>query len=275
MRGYRPDGTIDTAFRGGYPGRDGCMANVLATTGMRRSEMRSLTTVEVDLAAPATTGRRVLIGAPAKGGRQGQVIVPRRTLEGVRGYVAGDRDVIVSVANSTGSLRRREPTMILVEELDERRQTVNGWDRAAKCAFVKSVSAMSVDERARAYRRQAHGWEPLALFVGEGGVMVSGSLVNRVFETANRRVWSYRSAAGVIEMPPNVSPHWMRHTCGMHLLWTLMHDLIERDDRLARLLREHDEPGIRAVGDVARAGRAGAPAAPVAEDHLAVPVSPR
>jgi hypothetical protein len=42
--------------------------------------MRSLLTVEVDLGAPATKGRRVLIGAPAKGGRQGQVIVPRRTL---------------------------------------------------------------------------------------------------------------------------------------------------------------------------------------------------
>ncbi len=248
MRGYRPDGTIDTAFRGGYPGRDGCMANVLATTGMRRNEMRSLTTVEVGLGGPATTGRRVLIGAPAKGGRQGQVIVPRRTLEDLRAYVEGDRDVIVSVANSTGSLRGREPSMIVVEHLDERRQTVKGWDRAANCAFAKPVSAMSVDERARAYRREARRWEPLALFVGEGGVMVSGSLVNRVFETANRRVWSYRSDAGAIDMPPNVSPHWMRHTFGMHLLWTLMHDLVERDDRLARLLRDHDEPGIRAYG---------------------------
>jgi integrase len=69
-----------------------------------------------------------------------------------------------------------------------------------------------------------------------------------VFETANRRVWSYRGAAGAIEMPASVSPHWMRHTFGMHLLWTLMHDLVERDDRLARLLRDHDEPGIRAYG---------------------------
>ena len=93
LRGYRPDGTIDTAFRAGYPGRDGCMANVLATTGMRRNEMRSLLTVEVGLGAPATKGRRVAIGAPAKGGRQGQVIVPRRTLVDVRGYVGGDRDV--------------------------------------------------------------------------------------------------------------------------------------------------------------------------------------
>ena len=88
----------------------------------------------------------------------------------------------------------------------------------------------------------------MALFVGEGGVMISGSLVNRVFENANRRIWSHRSDAKAIEMPPNVSPHWMRHTFGMHLMWTLMHDLLERDDRLARLLRDHDEPGIRAYG---------------------------
>jgi integrase len=248
MRGYRPDGTIDTAFRGGYPGRDGCIANALATTGLRRNEMRSLLMVEMGLDVPATKGRRVLIGAAAKGGRQGQVIVPRRTLEDLRAYVEGDRDVIVSVANSSGGLRGREPTMIVVEELDVRRQMVKGWDRAANCAFAKPVSAMSVGERARAYRREARQWEPLALFVGEGGAMVSGSLVNRVFEAANRRVWSYRSAAKAIGMPRNVSPHWMRHTFGMHLLWTLMHDLVERDDRLARLLRNRDEPGIRAYG---------------------------
>ena len=131
------------------------MANVLATTGMRRNEMRSLLTVEVDLGAPATKGRRLLIGAPAKGGRQGQVIVPRRTLADLRAYVEGDRDVIVSVANATGSLRGRELAMIVVEEFDERRRTVKGWDRAADCAFAKPVSAMSVDERARAHRREA------------------------------------------------------------------------------------------------------------------------
>jgi site-specific recombinase XerD len=188
MHGYRPDGTIDTAFRGGYPGRDACMTNMLATTGMRRNEMRSLTTVEVDVGAVPRQGRRLLVGAPAKGGRLGEVIVPRRTLEDLRAYVAGDRDVIVSVANSTGSLRRQQPTMIVVEKIDERRQTVKGWDRAGNRGFAKPVSAMSVDERQRAFWRKAGQWEPLALFVGEGGFMISGSLVNRVFETANRRI---------------------------------------------------------------------------------------
>jgi len=138
--------------------------------------------------------------------------------------------------------------MIVVEEVDQRRQAVKGWDRLAKRAFAKPVAAMSVGERGRAYRRDGKSWEPLALFVGEGGGMVSSSLVNRVFETANRRVWSYRADTKAIEMPPRVTPHWMRHTFGMHLMWTLMHDLIERDDRLARLLRDHDEPGIRAYG---------------------------
>ena len=78
--------------------------------------------------------------------------------------------------------------------------------------------------------------------------MIPGSLVNRVFETANRRIWFYRTDAAAIDMPPRVTPHWMRHTFGMHLMWTLMHDLIERDNRLTRLLREHDEPGLRAYG---------------------------
>jgi len=248
IRGYRPDGTIDSSFRGGYPGRDACLTNLLATTGMRRNEMRSLTTVEVDLGVVPQQGHRLVVGAPAKGGRAGEVIIPRRTLKDLRTYVEGDRDVIVSVANSTGSLRRQEPTMIVVEEIDERRQTVKGWDRAGNRSFAKSVSAMSVHERQRAYRRKAGQWDPLALFVGEGGSMISPSLVNRVFETANRRIWSYRTDAAAIDMPPKVTPHWMRHTFGMHLMWTLMHDLIERDNRLTRLLREHDEPGLRAYG---------------------------
>lgn len=248
IRGHRPDGTIDTAFRGGYPGRDACMANVLATTGMRRNEMRALTTVEADLATTARQGRRLLLGAPAKGGRAGHVILPRRSHDELRAYGEGDREVIVTVANSTGSLARQEPTMIVVEEIDQRRRTVKGWDRLAKRAFAKPVAAMSVSERGRAFRRENGSWEPLALFVGEGGGMVSSSLINRVFETANRRIWSWRSDADAIDMPPRVTPHWMRHTFGMHLMWTLMHDLIERDDRLARLLRDHDEPGIRAYG---------------------------
>ena len=248
IRGHRPDGSIDTAFRGGYPGRDASMANVLATTGMRRNEMRSLTTIEADLATPARHGRRLLLGAPAKGGRQGHVILPRRTHDELRAYVEGDRDVIVTVANATGSLARAEPAMIVIEEVDQRRQAVKGWDRLAKRAFAKPVAAMSVAERGRAYRRDGGSWEPLALFVGEGGGMVSSSLANRVFETANRRIWAWRTDAGAIDMPARVTPHWMRHTFGMHLMWTLMHDLIERDDRLARLLRDHDEPGIRAYG---------------------------
>lgn len=248
VQGQRPDATIDIGFRGGYPGRDAAMASLLATTGLRRNEMASLTTVELDLDVLPRHGRRVLIGAPAKGGRPGEVIVPRATLEQLRSYLTGDREVIVSVANTTGSLAAREPSMIVVEELDARRQTVKGWDRRANRAFAKSVSAMSMSERARAFRRDAGRWEPLALFVAEGGGMISPGLVNRVFESANRRVWSWRTDPAAIEMPRRVSPHWMRHTFGMHLMWTLMHDLIERDDRLARLLREHDEPGIRAYG---------------------------
>lgn len=248
VRGYRPDGTIDTGFRGGYPGRDACMVNVLATTGLRRNEMRSLTTVEVDLSVPPRQGRRVLVGAPAKGGRPGEVILPRRTLVELAAYVRGDRDVIVSVANSTGSLAARESSMIVVEEVDERRQLVKGWDRLANRPFSKAVASMSVGERERSYRRQGGGWEPLALFVGEGGGMVSANLVNRVFETASRRIFAARADPAAVEMPARVTPHWMRHTFGMHLMWTLMHDLLERDARLSRLLRDHDEPGIRAYG---------------------------
>ena len=56
------------------------MTNMLATTGMRRNEMRSLTTVEVDLDAVPRQGRRLLVGAPAKGGRHGEVIVPRNRM---------------------------------------------------------------------------------------------------------------------------------------------------------------------------------------------------
>ena len=50
------------------------MTNMLATTGLRRNEMRSLTTVEVDLGAVPKQGCRLLVGAPAKGGRLGEVI---------------------------------------------------------------------------------------------------------------------------------------------------------------------------------------------------------
>ena len=72
--------------------------------------------------------------------------------------------MIVSVANSTGSLRRQEPTMIVVEEIDERRQTVKGWDRAGNRGFAKPVSAMSVDERQRAYLPLGDGFFSIESF---------------------------------------------------------------------------------------------------------------
>jgi integrase len=277
IRGYRPDGTIDTAFRGGYPGRDACMANILATTGMRRNEMRSLTTVEVDLGALPRQGRRLLVGAPAKGGRPGEVIVPRRTLEDLRAYVAGDRDVIVSVANSTGSLRRQEPTMIVVEEIDERRQTVKGWDRAGNRGFAKPVSAMSVDERHRAYWRKAGQWEPLALFVGEGGSMISGSLVNRVFETANPPHLvlpnGCRGDRDATEGHASLDAAHVRHAPDV--------DADARSHRArqpahppAPRTRRARSTGVWAVSDVAGPGRPGTHAAPVPENHLALPLSP-
>jgi integrase len=248
IRGYRPDGTIDTAFRGGYPGRDACMVNMLATTGLRRNEMRSLTTVELDLGAQPRQGCRLMVGVPAKGGRRGDVIAPRRTLEDVRAYVDGDHDVIVSVANSTGSLRKQEPTndrrRIARRTAPDRRGLGQGPEPRIRKSRVSYV------RRRTATRLQA-GRRPVGT---SGAVRRRG----RLHDFRQPRQPDTRERQPSHLVLPNerrgdrhatkVTPHLMRHTFGMHLMWTLMHDLIERDNRLTRLLREHDEPGLRAYG---------------------------
>lgn len=248
LSGRRPDGTIDISFRRAYPQRDALLALLPATTGLRRTELASLTTVELRLDDPVGTGRRVSLSAAAKGGRPGTVLIPRGMVTRLREYAGVDRDVIVATANRTGSLKRLAPRMVLVEEVDERRQIVRGRDRLRDRDFAKPVAAMTVDERARAFRFMDRRYEPLALFVAEGGTMISAALLNRVYVSASHRMWDLRHHPAAVEMPSQISPHWMRHTFAMHLLWTLMHDLLDRDARLTKLLREHNEPGIRAYG---------------------------
>ncbi|MEV5331282.1 tyrosine-type recombinase/integrase [Streptomyces werraensis] len=227
LGGDLPDGTPDRGFRVAFRLRNMVAAELAVTTGMRLREFSCL--LDMEMPRPGAGGVPVALGAIAKYGYHRVVMVQQRVLRSLELYRRTER--AAQVTKSSRALWRRREELFVVDDVDERRMRLSGRLHGRRRSF--NVAAMPAPLRRIAVLEADRGLEPLALFVGRGGQMLSASRWQQVFNTAVERARVVSAAWGGVQMPHQVRIHDLRHTFAVFMLRLLTEQVIE-DERLRR-----------------------------------------
>lgn len=227
LGGQCPDGEVDVAFRGGFPHRNRAGAELALMTGMRKREWSTVLEPELDRRpeGPAEFG----LQACAKGGRRRKVYVPAAPLDLVDTYRLLERAEIVERAAARLSRRHRE--LFVVDDIDDFGR-LSGVLEGRRRTFT--MSRMSAELRRITVRECDGGLEAMAVFLGQGGLMLGPSSWDRI----RRHAWE-RMSAFAQQGPTPVLPrkpwrfHDLRHTFALRLLKHLTQMLIEAELRRA------------------------------------------
>ncbi|MCL7369592.1 tyrosine-type recombinase/integrase [Streptomyces ardesiacus] len=227
LGGDRPDGTPDPGFRQAFRLRNMVAAELAVTTGMRLREFSCLLDMEVPRPSPSAGGVPVALGAIAKYGYHRVVMVQQRVLRSLELYRRTER--AAQVLKSRKALWHCREELFVVDDVDERRMRLSGRMHGRRRSF--DVMAMSAPLRRIAVLEAERGLEPLALFVGRGGRMLSASRWQQVFNAAAERARVMSDAWGGVQMPRQVRIHDLRHTFAVFMLRLLTEQVIEDERR--------------------------------------------
>lgn len=185
-------------------------------TGMRIQEWSTLLLPELGLAV----GRRpvaadVDLAACAKYGRPRRVYVPRGAMELLDPYLLLERAEIVAKAQRTLRCQARE--LFVVQRIEGDGTRVRGILEGV--AVTRVIKDMKPGLRRMAVLETGGGLDPLALFIGQGGRMLTGSGWDRIRWRAWGRMkqWSTHEEAPVLPRRCWVY-HDTRHTFALRLL---------------------------------------------------------
>lgn len=237
LRGLLPDGTQEPGVERRHSIRDALFADMLIETGLRVTEAAGQLTWEVPELAPhrANSGSVECALAPAlaKGRKSRKVRVHARLLRRLHEYIEIERANVISEQNET-------PDAINVSRVSVTEFVYEGAKKRSKFAEV------SLDARRRFVERHKDGSvQPVALWLGEHGSMLSPERWRDIFAAASKRCTD-------MGYPVDVSPHTLRHTFAVNMLEKLIRAMLATTN--------HDElksaPGARAyrrlIGDPLR-----------------------
>jgi site-specific recombinase XerD len=180
--GLVPDGGLDLSFRGWRPHRNRAACELALMTGMRIQEWSTLLLPELGLLGgqrPAITD--VDLSECAKGGYQRSVYVPRDAMELLDPYLLLERPHMVAAAQST--LRRKYRNLFIVDRVEADGGRVRGVFEGQRVSWV--VKEMDPELRRLCVMETGDGLEPMAVFLGRGGLMPTFSGWDR----ARWRAW--------------------------------------------------------------------------------------
>jgi site-specific recombinase XerD len=224
LGGQRPDGEVDSAFRGGFPHRNRAAAELALMTGMRKREWSTVLVPE--LARLPGGAAEFTLQACAKYGRRRDVYAPAGPLDLVDTFVLLERAEIVE--RSAARLARRHRELFVVDTVDEYRGRLRGVLAGQRRSFL--IARMPPALRRITVRECPGGLEAMALFVGQGGLMLTASSWDRI----RRHAWDRMVAFAEHEPAPMLPRkpwrfHDLRHTFALRLLKHLTQMLIERE----------------------------------------------
>ena len=168
---------LDEGFRGWWPHRNRAACELALLTGMRIQEWSTVLLPEfglVDDGRPQAV--EFELGACAKFERPRTVYVPSDAAELLGPYLLLERPEIVAKAQQT--LRRSHRDLFVVSRLEADGAKVRGV--LDGCTVTRSVRGMDPRLRRLAVLETGNGLDPLALFVGTGGRMLTASGWDRV-----------------------------------------------------------------------------------------------
>lgn len=231
LRGYLPDGLLDPAFRVRSPLRNSAAGELAITTGMRLREFSCLLDIEVGPPRRDASPGELMLQAIAKFGLPWMVAVQHATLQEIDLYRRTERAAMIRVSAKT--LYRRRHELFLVDDVDLRQMKLRGTLHGRRRTF--RVEAMSAEIRRIAVSEGDHGLEPMALFVGRGGRMLSKQRWEQIFGEAHLRSLKICDEHEVdLVMPSRFRIHDTRHTFAIYMLQMLTQLVLrEEAERLA------------------------------------------
>jgi len=231
---------LDEGFRGWRPHRNRAACELALLTGMRIQEWSAVLLPELGL---LDGGRpqpvELELGACAKFGRPRTVYVPADAADLLEPYLLLERPEIIGKAQRL--LRRRHRDLFVVTQFEadgaKARGTLEG------CTVTRSVRGMDPQLRRIAVRETGDGLDPLALFVGTGGRMLTASGWDRVRWTAWARMRAQADGDSSVVLPRRCWVfHDLRHTFALRLLIYLTEmavDELRRRGAAMAMLLEH------------------------------------
>ncbi|MFZ3500348.1 tyrosine-type recombinase/integrase [Streptomyces sp. 5.8] len=214
--GLAPDAQLDETFRGWRPHRNRAACELALMTGMRIQEWATLLLPELGLETglrPRTTD--VALAACAKYGRPRSVYIPMDAMELLDPYLHIERPEIVAKAQST--LRRQHRDLLVVQRFEADASKVRGvLDGRTVTRVIKD---MKPDLRRITVMETGDGLDPLALFIGQGGRMLTFSGWDRIRWRAWERMKQWAAQVEVPQLPRRCWVyHDLRHTFALRLL---------------------------------------------------------
>lgn len=214
--GLAVNGDVDERFRGWRPHRNRAACELALLTGMRAQEWSTLLLIELGLFSEGQPGAvDVELGACAKFGHPRSVYVPADAMDLLEGYLLLERPDIVAKAQDT--LRRAYRNLFIVTRLEADAAKVRGVLDGH--TVTRSVRGMDPQLRRIAVRETGDGLDPLALFIGAGGRMLTASGWDRVRWTAWERMTARATGSRAVVLPRRCWVyHDLRHTFALRLL---------------------------------------------------------
>ncbi|WP_329588892.1 hypothetical protein OG195_12555 [Streptomyces sp. NBC_01362] len=214
--GLEPSGSVDVAFDGWRPHRNRAACELGLLTGMRIQEWSTLLLPELGLLGGRRPRRtEVDLAACAKRQYPRTVYVPMDAMELLDPYLLLERPRMVAAAQRT--LRRRCGDLFVVDRVEADGRRVSGVFEGHRVTWV--VKMMDPGLRRLAVLETGDGLDPLAVFLGRGGSMLTPSGWDR----ARWRAWD-RMKAAAAGQPDGLLPgqcwvyHDLRHSFALRLL---------------------------------------------------------
>lgn len=210
LRGYGVDLLPPNGLGLATEDRNHAFADGMYGSGCRRQEWASLLTLELPSVDPSRRYQRLMLGRKVAKGDASfrKVLVERHDLARTLTYIEeGSRQDAVRRAQRRG-LYDDVPGRI--EVLDHNPQTRKV--RLASKGRWTSLDDLTVAQRRRMYVRDSSGWEPLWVWLSEGGRPLVLRSWNRIFNDANDRVQRSLSKANLSHSGLWCTPHMLRHS---------------------------------------------------------------
>ncbi len=226
LGGQLPDGSLDFSFRGWCPQRNRAGVELALLTGMRLQEWSTVLLPELGMGSvPPAQPVDFQLSACAKFGRPRAVHVASAVRSQIGTFLHVEREHTVQVAQSALAARRDE--LFLVTRVDSEARKLHG--RLDGRQVVRTISDMDPWLRRIAVLDTGDRLEPLAVFIGQGGLMLQPSSWDKIRWHAWDRMTAYAAQHEVPVLPRHRWLfHDLRHTFALRLLIFLTRQEVRR-----------------------------------------------
>lgn len=237
LRGYDAGGRRDRSFRGRHDDRNAAFADVLFSSGLRRTEAGSLLTTELPrlLGEPQRYYDARLASATAKRGKSRTFYISTAALRAVEAYCATSRQAVIRRAQVAGRYEQLDRVRVVTGQ-SGRLRTILHWRDRDGVVGQATADALSPRERLGLFIEGPTGLEPLWLWLGADGTPFMPHSWEAVFRAGSQRC---RNILGQnMSHPPFATPHMCRHSFALHMLVALHHVMDNRFELTAEQRRD-------------------------------------